>query len=134
MITRNHNPRGISRRKTRRLPSLSGTMLLSAWIGFMAMLFWGSTPALAQEAVSQDGPPPSSVEESVTPMDKAFEKPPERVRPLEKLKDTLKDTPPFFRDTKLDVNLRSYYFYRDKFDNSTSEAWALGGSLSYKSG
>jgi len=134
MITRNHNPRGISHRKTRKLPSLLGKVLLLAGIGFVAMLLWGSAPALAQEAVSQDGPPPSSVEESVTPMDKAFEKPPERVRPIEKLKDMLKDTTPFLRDTKLDVNLRSYYFYRDKFDNSKSEAWALGGSLSYKSG
>ena len=134
MITRNHNPRGASRREKRRLPSLPGKVLLLAGIGFMAMLLWWSAPALAQEAVSQDGPPPSSVEESVTPMDKAFEKPPERVRPLEKLKDMLKDTPPFFRDTKLDVNLRTYFFNREKFDNSRTEAWALGGSLSYKSG
>lgn len=109
-------------------------VFLMTGIGFMAMLLWGSTPALAQEAVSQEGPPPSSVEESVTPMDKAFEKPPERVRPLETLKDMLKDTSPFFRDTKLDVNLRTYYFYREKFDSSKSEAWALGGSISYKSG
>jgi len=46
----------------------------------------------------------------------------------------LKDTDPFFRDTALDVNLRTYYFYRDKYDDSVSEAWAIGGALSYKSG
>ena len=50
------------------------------------------------------------------------------------LKEQLKDTPAFFRDTKLDLNIRTYYFYRDKYDDSKSEAWALGGALSYQSG
>ena len=134
MIKRKRNSCGASRPETRRLPAFRGKVLLYAGIGFMAMLLWWSAPVLAQEAVSIDRPPPSSVEETVTPMDETFEKPPERVRPIEKLKDMLKDLPPFFRDTKLDVNLRTYYFYREKFDNSKSEAWALGGALSYKSG
>jgi hypothetical protein len=38
------------------------------------------------------------------------------------------------RDTKLDLNFRTYYFFRDQYDDSKSEAWALGGSLSYRSG
>lgn len=134
MIICNHNSRGISGPETSKFPVFRGRIFLSVAIGFMAILLLGRAPVLAQEAVSQDGPPPSSVEESVTPMDKAFEKPLELFRPFEKLKGMLKDTPPFFRDTKLDVNLRTYYFYRDKFDNSKSEAWALGGSISYKSG
>src|SRR5258706_2924684 len=40
----------------------------------------------------------------------------------------------FFTASKVAAQLRSYYFYRDKFDDSLSEAWALGGSLSWKSG
>ena len=44
------------------------------------------------------------------------------------LEEQLKDTPPFFRDTTLDVNFRTFYFYGDKFDDSKSEAWALGGA------
>jgi len=40
----------------------------------------------------------------------------------------------FFTDSKVAAQLRSYYFYRDKFDDSLSEAFALGGSLSWKSG
>jgi hypothetical protein len=35
---------------------------------------------------------------------------------------------------KLDLNVRTYYFYRDKFDDTKSEAWALGGSLAFRSG
>ena len=67
-------------------------------------------------------------------MDDAFKMPPEFGRPFETLKATLKEAPPFFRDTKLDLNLRSYYLYREKFDKSKLEAWTLGGSISYKSG
>jgi hypothetical protein len=49
-------------------------------------------------------------------------------------KEQLKDTPAFFRDTKLNLNIRTYYFYRDKYDDSQSEAWTLGGAVSYQSG
>lgn len=41
---------------------------------------------------------------------------------------------PFFHDSKFGGEFRTFYFYRDKFDNSLSEAWAAGGFLSYKSG
>lgn len=41
---------------------------------------------------------------------------------------------PFIDDSKFSVQFRTYYFYRDKYDDSLSEAWAIGGSLSYKSG
>src|SRR5512139_3623819 len=32
------------------------------------------------------------------------------------------------------INIRTYYFDREKYDNTESVAWAIGGSLSYKSG
>ncbi|MCK7582047.1 MAG: OprD family porin [Chromatiales bacterium] len=38
------------------------------------------------------------------------------------------------RDTRLDLNLRTYYSYSDNYDNTKNEAWALGGSLAYRSG
>lgn len=41
---------------------------------------------------------------------------------------------PFFDDTKLSAQARSFYFNRDKYDNTRSEAWTLGGSMSYQSG
>jgi hypothetical protein len=102
-------------------------------IALMLLLSRGSA-VLAQEAVSQDQSPPSSVNEVVTSIDETFKKPSERVPLTQALKDKLKETPSFFRDTKLDVNLRTYYFYRDKFDDSKSQAWAIGGSIAYKSG
>ena len=88
----------------------------------------------AQEATSQEEPTPSSVLEIRTPIERAFEEKLERMDPFPWLKEQLKDAPPFFRDSKLNLNLRTYYFYRDKYDDSVSEAWALGGALSYRSG
>ena len=41
--------------------------------------------------------------------------------------------PPFWRDTRLAVKPRSYYFDRDR-DIGDSVAWALGGSMEYQSG
>jgi hypothetical protein len=99
------------------------------------VLLIGVTPRVrAQEVISQEEPPPSSVDEVITPIERSFIERVPRPGLFQWLKDQLKDTPPFFRDTKLDLNLRSFYFRRDKFDESVSSAWALGGALAYKSG
>ncbi|WOO41960.1 OprD family outer membrane porin [Rubellicoccus peritrichatus] len=43
---------------------------------------------------------------------------------------------PFISDTELSLNVRSYYLnqQRTRIINPTSEAWAIGGELDYKSG
>ena len=107
--------------------NLKATLFLTAGISLLAMLLWGSAPALAQEAISQETPTPSSVDEQITSMGRTFEKKPPREKPA-------KPTHPFFRDQELDLNLRTYYMYKDRVDDSLSEAWAIGGALSYKSG
>jgi hypothetical protein len=38
------------------------------------------------------------------------------------------------QDTKISVQVRSYYLDRDKFDDSQSETWAIGGSIGLKTG
>ena len=90
--------------------------------------------ALAQDVISQEEPTPSSVYEETTPIERSFIERIPRPGFFPWLKEQLKDTPAFFRDTKLDLNLRSFYFRRDKFDESVSSAWAMGGALAYKSG
>ncbi len=42
--------------------------------------------------------------------------------------------PPFFRDTDLNVRFRSFYFNRQKDDDTASETWAIGGWIQYASG
>ena len=49
-------------------------------------------------------------------------------------KDFPADTPPFFRDSLLQIVTRSYYLTRNNSDNSRSQAWAGGGWLAYRSG
>lgn len=49
------------------------------------------------------------------------------------IKQRLESMPPFWRDTRLAVKPRSYYFDRDR-DSGDSVAWALGGSMEYQSG
>ncbi len=36
---------------------------------------------------------------------------------------------PFFTDSKFGGQIRSFYFYRENFNTSLNEAWAIGGSL-----
>jgi len=123
--------------KVRKLSASMMVMSLTAAISFMVMVFWAETPAVASEAVSQEEPTTTSVEESVSPIDRSFTEKMARPGLFPQLKEHLKDMDPFFRDTKLDVNLRTFYFYRDNYPNSIpqiNEAWAIGGALSYKSG
>ena len=134
VMKRNQTLRWACLFKARRVSTSLAVMFLTAGISFMDMLPWGRTPVLAQEAVSQEEPTPTSVEESVSSIERSFIERIPRPRLFPGLKEQLKDTDPFFRDTALDVNLRTYYFYEDKYDDSVSEAWALGGALSYRSG
>jgi hypothetical protein len=124
---RNRTLNWASGKAGRRRSASKGMLFLAAGLGFLAMLLWGSAPVRAQEA-SGDRPTPSSVDEVVNPMDRSFEKAPPKEEPA-------KPAHPFFRDQKLDLNLRTFYKYNDKgADNSLSEAWAVGGALTYKSG
>ncbi len=107
---------------------------VAAIFGLLGMPPWEGAPVLAQEATSIDKPTPSSVQEIVTPMGWAFEEKQPRERLAPWLKDYLKNTTPFIRDTKIDFNLRSYYFYRYNNSDDINEAATIGGALSYNSG
>lgn len=49
-------------------------------------------------------------------------------------RENMKTLPPFWRDTSLLLQLRTYYLNSDNDDISKNEAWAIGGWLDYKSG
>jgi hypothetical protein len=113
----------------------SFSVIFSVFFLLILMALAGpGTPVWAQEYIRDEEPVPESVDQVGTPMERAFQEKPEIPRFFPYLKEQLKDTPAFFRDTKLNLNIRSYYLYRDKFDDSKNEAWALGGALSYQSG
>jgi hypothetical protein len=110
----------------------------SFWLGtitFLVSLLFGAVPeSFAQDVISQEEPTPSSVDEITTPIERSFLEGIRRPGFFPWLKDQLEDTPAFFRDTQLDLNLRSFYFQRDKYGDDVSAAWAFGGALAYKSG
>ncbi len=134
LITSKRRMRWTFRLAGRPLSAVMAAAFFTVALGFLAMLSLGSAPVLAQEVISQEEPTPSSVDEVTTPMQRSFKEKPPLPGFFPWVKEQLKDTPTFFRDTKLNLNIRTYYFYRDKYDDSKSEAWALGGALSYQSG
>ena len=116
------------------LPRALLTRCLIVGAGVAIVLLGAASRGWAQESIAQEEPPPASVEQDVSPIERSFRILPERPGLFPWLKEKLKDLPPFFRDTKLDVNLRTYYFNGEKFGGTRNEAWAGGGSLSYRSG
>ena len=116
-------------------PTLMALLSFAAAAGILALSPMGSAPVMAQEYIRDEEAVPGSVDQVVSPMELSFQEKAKIPRFFPWLKEQLKDTPAFFRDTKLNLNLRSFYLYRDKYDHGDkSEAGALGGALAYQSG
>lgn len=99
----------------------------------LAMIFMLMCAGLSTAWAQQPPPEPTddSTEQGVTEIgqsDLGGPYPEGVVVPLEE------EASPFLRDSRFSAQLRTFYFDRDKYDGSTSEAWALGGSLTYQSG
>ena len=92
------------------------------------MLAGGSAPAMAQESL------PSSSEQGATHMDQIDMANPHYQPLIASPEKKPEQMSPFFSDSTFNAELRTYYFNRKNFDDSRNEAWALGGSLAYKSG
>jgi len=93
----------------------------------MNSLRWPLVPLLGLVAVCMCGPQLTQAAEGEA-KDLAL------LRTIPAVEDTLKDADPFFRDTDLNLRLRTYYFGYWKTTDTTSQAWAGGGWLEYKSG
>jgi hypothetical protein len=93
-----------------------------------------ASPARAAERELDDSSPPASVREIETPTQRVFPEEPVR-RPLFLwIRERLRELPPFFADSLLEARYRTYYLRNDRTDDSIAEAWAMGGSLYYRSG
>lgn len=92
--------------------------------------------ASATERELNEASPPVSAESIQSPIERAL--PPdaadEESPPFSWLSEKLEDLPPFFADTQLEARFRTYYFRKDRLSPSLDEAWAIGGSLYYRSG
>jgi hypothetical protein len=93
-----------------------------------------ASPALAAERELDQDPPPSSASEIETPIERVFPEAPERPPLFPWVRQGLQTLPPFFADTQLEARFRTYYLRKDPTTDEKSEAWATGGSISYRSG
>jgi hypothetical protein len=104
------------------------------FVGFLAVA--GAPQASrATEAGVGEQTAPTTIDEVEGETERAWT---ERVREralFPRLKDRLRDLAPFFRDTEISIRPRTYYFYEDDdIDGEIREAWAIGGSVQYRSG
>jgi len=91
-------------------------------------------PAPAAERELDEDSAPSTTREIDTPIQRLFPDAPDRPSLFPSLAPHLKDLPPFFADTVLEARLRTSYIRKDRTIDILSEAWAVGGSLYYRSG
>jgi hypothetical protein len=117
-----------------RLRASTVFVVLTVSICIFVLLGWGKTLVWAHEAVSHEEPYQTSLNQRTSSIERSFLEKVAKPGLFPQLHEKMKDLNPFFRDTRIDVNLRTYYFYCDQYDNSVNEAWAIGGALSYKSG
>ena len=97
-----------------------------AALALLAVLSGAAT--LFGQQVTQATPPPSaatsSTEEGRTPLDESFDW---RTFQLEKRRKA-------FEDTTFEINFRTMFLDRNKFDGIESQAWAIGGWAGMKTG
>jgi len=107
-----------------------------------AFLLWGvalavavlALPVFAAERELDQGPPPSSASEIESAIKRVFPKITDALPIFSWVRQRLEKLPPFFADTTLEVRSRTYYLRKDQTSAVTNEAWAIGGSVYYRSG
>jgi hypothetical protein len=120
-------------RQHRRLAAIIGVIAVAA-TGTMGV----SSGAYGQNANRND-PIAETPQQNLTAIERDFAAVP-TAKPLmlfPQIRDQLQDAPPFLRDSKAGLNIRSYY--RDNVSNAPTgsvwnEAWAAGGSFSLETG
>ena len=103
------------------------------FIIFLHISFLSKT-SFAIEYIRDESPSPDSVEELESPIGESFRIQPRKEVMFPRFREYIKKLPPFFSDTQLDVNFRTYYFDRTNEDGSENTAWTVGRSISYESG
>jgi hypothetical protein len=143
----------------RPLDGSKGKAELAHALGCLLALLALSPCAWGGQEQINEAPPPETAQQAETPLQRAFQKVP-GVPELNAISDwmrkQLQDSPPFMRDTQLIFKPRTYFLYQESTpggqtggsdsttggtDSTTGgstpkidEAWAIGGSLEYKSG
>ena len=100
----------------------------------LALTLLAAPSAIAQERELDETPPPSSIYEIQSPLERAYPEPEIRRSLFPWINRRMQSLPPFLADTKFYLRYRTYYLRQDRASGRLSEAWAMGGSLYYHSG
>jgi hypothetical protein len=125
---------------------MSARWQLSALVLLLSVVALAPLVAVAQPA-SKAGPAqpqtsapdsPAQIEDVIVRSPDVAPPPPPQTGILEtafpEFREDMSKLDPFFRDTDLNVRLRTFYFNRQNDNDTASEAWALGGWIQYASG
>lgn len=90
--------------------------------------------ALAAERELDTDTAPGSTSEIQTPIDRVFPRETKRAPLFPSFRARLQDLPAFISDATFEARYRTFYLRQDRTSDRLSEAWAMGGSLYYRSG
>ena len=116
-------------RESRRNCSCGRQSKITILAGF-AIAIASADPALAAEPEYLVADEVMTGVEIESPLDHSFEEP----ALFWRYRDSRESTPPIWKDSTLDTNIRSYWLRRDVDGATTSEALALGGEVLWRSG
>jgi len=120
-------------RRSPRIPRFIGyaawPVLVSAGLLMqpMAVHAQSASAAAADDDEAEGGNVPTSTEQGQTPLDEAF-------GPRDRAAWIRETRRKALEDTQYNVQVRSFYLDRDKYDDTESTTWALGGSAGLKTG
>jgi len=99
----------------------------------LVLVFGGISIASAQQQQQEEQQQiESSTEQGATEIDQSDLSGPQPDGTI--VRTPSEELAPFWRDSKFSAQARTFYFDRDKYDDTSSEAWAIGGSFTYRSG
>ena len=114
--------------------SSSAKLFIFVFINFLLSSI-SAYAAQQPEYILDEQPVSKSVVENNGSLAKAFDKKKHTRKPIfPEFRKELDNLPPFWRDSQLKTNFRTYYFDRHSEQPLKSQAWAYGGSLKYNSG
>ncbi len=110
------------------------TIVVREVVCALTLTLLAAPPSLAGERALEEAPPPSSIEEIESPLERAYPAPEVRPSLFPWISEQLETLTPFLADTQLYIRSRTHYMRQDRTTGRLSEAWAMGGSIYYRSG
>ena len=110
------------------------TIIARGVVCALALTLLAAPPSFAGERALEEAPPPSSIEKIKSPLERAYPAPEIRPSLFPWISEKFETLTPFLADTQLYVRSRTQYMRQDRASGRLSEAWAMGGSVYYRSG